>query len=175
MKLRFAASDARLLAETFQTKSKGVFSEIETRILTDSAATKKGIQDGLDWLKSKMTAKDVGIFVFSGHGTRDPFGHFYLVPVDISETDPAGTCFSGDEFKSRLEQHARAARRHPGCLPFGNGRREEPVPGSNRRSSATSSPTSPESWSCALRWVASMPPRARRPGPVTSTAGRLKG
>jgi hypothetical protein len=103
MKLRFAASDARLLAETFQTKSKGVFSEIETRILTDSAATKKGIQDGLDWLKSKMTAKDVGIFVFSGHGTRDPFGHFYLVPVDISETDPAGTCFSGDEFKSRLD------------------------------------------------------------------------
>ena len=42
-----------------------------------------------------MTAKDVGLFVFSGHGTRNPSGHFYLVPVDISEADPAGTCFSG--------------------------------------------------------------------------------
>ncbi len=104
MKLKYAASDARLLAKTFQTKSKGVFADIEVRVLTDSDATKKGIQEGLDWLKSKMTAKDVGIVSFSGHGMRDPLGgKFYLVPVDVSEKNPRGTCFSGDEFKSRLE------------------------------------------------------------------------
>lgn len=102
-KLRYAASDAKLLAKTFQEKSKGVFGEIEIRVLTDAEATKKGMQEGLDWLKSKMTPKDVGIVSFSGHGVRDPFGRFYLVPVDIKDDDPAGTCFSGDEFKSRLE------------------------------------------------------------------------
>ena len=104
MKLRYAASDARLLAKAFQEKSKGVFGTIEVKVLTDADATKKGIQQAMDWMKSKMTAKDVGIVSFSGHGTRDPLGRFYLVPVDVSEDDPAGTCFSGDEFKARLDK-----------------------------------------------------------------------
>ena len=86
MKLHYAASDAKMLAEAFQARSRGVFATIEVRVVTDSQATKKGMQDGLDWLKSKMTAKDVGIVSFSGHGTRDPFGQFYLVPVDIRRT-----------------------------------------------------------------------------------------
>jgi Leucine-rich repeat (LRR) protein len=104
MKLRYAASDARRLAETFQSRSKAVFKDIEVRVLADADATKKGIREGMDWLKSKMTAKDVGVVAFSGHGARDPRnGRFYLVPVDVSEDDPEGTCLSGDEFKSRLE------------------------------------------------------------------------
>ena len=53
MKLRFAASDARLLAETFQTKSKGVFSEIET-LSSPTRWPQERDQDGLDWLKSKI-------------------------------------------------------------------------------------------------------------------------
>ncbi len=103
MKLNYAASDATLLAKTFQEKSKGVFNEIEVKVLTDSQATKKNMQDALDWLASKMTAKDVGIVSFSGHGTRDGAGRFYFVPVDVSDDDPIGTCFAGDEFKRRLE------------------------------------------------------------------------
>jgi hypothetical protein len=103
MKLRYAGSDATLLANAFKTRCKGVFANIEIRILTDKKATKKGMQEGLDWLASKMTAKDVGIVSFSGHGTRDPDGKFYLVPVDINERDPFHTCFAGDEFKIRLD------------------------------------------------------------------------
>ncbi len=50
------------------------------KVLTDKQASKKGILEGLDWLKSKMTSQDVGIVSFSGHGTRDLFGNFYLCP-----------------------------------------------------------------------------------------------
>ena len=83
--LRYCATDALLLAKTFQSKSKGLFADIEIRTLTDAQATKKGIREGLDWLKSKMTAKDVGIVSFSGHGSRDDLtGKFYLVPVDFN-------------------------------------------------------------------------------------------
>ena len=107
LKLRYGASDAKLLAKAFQEKSKSIFGKIEVRVLTDGDATKKGIQDGLDWLKSKMTPKDVGIVSFSGHGTRDPFGRFYMVPAgtpeDMSLADVAQSCFSGDEFKARLD------------------------------------------------------------------------
>jgi hypothetical protein len=103
MKLNFAASDAKLLKQAFSESCKGVFGKIEVRLLTDEDATKKGIIDGLDWLASKMTAKDVGVFSFSGHGTRDPNGNFHLVPVDVREDDPDATCLSGDLFKSKLE------------------------------------------------------------------------
>jgi hypothetical protein len=103
--LNYCATDAELLEKTFREKSKAVFANIETKLLTNKAATKQGIREGFDWLKSKMTAKDVGIVSFSGHGTRDPFGRFYLCPADIDPTaeDPAASCLSGDEFKSRLD------------------------------------------------------------------------
>jgi WD40 repeat protein/Zn-finger nucleic acid-binding protein len=103
LKLNFAASDARLLANALQKRCTGVFGKIEIRLLTDQEATKKGMQQGLDWLASKMTAKDVGIVSYSGHGTRDPQGKFYLVTFDIDERNPFATCFSGEEFKTRLD------------------------------------------------------------------------
>ena len=101
-KLHYAASDARLLTKTFKEKSKDVFAKIEVKLLTDAEATKANIRAGLDWLDSKMTPTDVGIVMYSGHGMRDPLGRFYLVPVDMSDADPEGTCLSGDELKSRL-------------------------------------------------------------------------
>jgi WD40 repeat protein len=103
MKLTYCASDAKLLAEAFPKYSKNVFANIEVKLLTDHAASKKGILDGLDWLKSKMTPQDVGIVSFSGHGMRDPFGRFYLVTADVKADDPEHTCLPGDVFKDRLD------------------------------------------------------------------------
>jgi WD40 repeat protein len=103
LKLNYCASDARLLAEAFPKYGKNVFGQIEVKVLTDKAASKQGILDGLDWLKSKMTPQDVGIVSFSGHGMRDPFGRFYLVTADVREDDPEHTCLPGDVFKDRLD------------------------------------------------------------------------
>jgi WD40 repeat protein len=103
MKLNYAASDAILLTSTLQAKSKAVFGKIDVKLLTDKQGTKKNIREGLDWMKSNMTAKDVGIFFFSGHGGRDEdTDRFYLIPVDVGR-DMERTCFAGDELKSRLE------------------------------------------------------------------------
>jgi uncharacterized caspase-like protein len=103
MKLNYAASDALLLTRTLQEKSRKVFTTIEMKVLTDKQATKQNIREGLDWLKSKMTAKDVGIVFFSGHGGRDEdTGKFYLIPVDVGPNIDR-TCLSGEELKSRLE------------------------------------------------------------------------
>ncbi len=101
--LNYCASDARLLAKAFQEKSKDVFAKIEVKIVTDADCTKQGMLDGLAWLKSKMTPQDVGIVSFSGHGTRDLAGRFYLVPVDIDPKDSERTCFPGDVFKDKLD------------------------------------------------------------------------
>jgi hypothetical protein len=103
-KLNFCATDAELLAKTFREKAQAVFNTIEVKVLTDKAATKQGILAGLDWLKSKMTPQDVGIVSFSGHGMRDPFGQFYLVPIDFDPRDAdCTTALSGKLFKERLD------------------------------------------------------------------------
>ncbi|MBP3956780.1 caspase family protein [Gemmata sp. G18] len=103
MKLNYAASDAILLTDTLRVRSKAVFGTIEMKVLTDKQGTKTNIREGLDWLKAKMTAKDVGIVFFSGHGGRDEgTGKFYLIPVDVGP-DMERTCLSGEELKSRLE------------------------------------------------------------------------
>jgi hypothetical protein len=99
----FAAEDASKVAKAFQSRSKGVYANIEIRVIKDKQANKKGIREGLDWLKSKMTPSDVGILFFSGHGTLDQEGKFHLCPVDIDDKDPIGTCFAGSELKSRLD------------------------------------------------------------------------
>ncbi len=105
-KLNYCATDAELLAKTFKEQSKAVFTNIEVKVLTDKAATKAGILAGLDWLKSKMTAQDVGIVSFSGHGTRDSFGQFYLCPIDMNpaDGDDMASFLSGKLFKDRLDE-----------------------------------------------------------------------
>lgn len=102
--LNFCATDAEMLAQAFQDKSKSVFNTIEVKVLTDKAATRDGIREGLNWLRAKMTPQDVGIVSFSGHGSRDAFGRFYLVPFDVKPgADESEWGLSGDEFKKRLE------------------------------------------------------------------------
>jgi uncharacterized caspase-like protein len=49
-----------------------------------------------------MTPNDVGVVSFSGHGTRDPAGRFYLVPVDVRLRDIRNSCVPGDLLKQRL-------------------------------------------------------------------------
>jgi hypothetical protein len=102
MRLHYAASDAVAITKALKRYSAGVFKKVEARLIVDKAATGRAIVQGLAWLDSKMTQKDVGIVFFSGHGTRDPKGRFYLVPVDVDPNDPGGTCVSGDLLKKAL-------------------------------------------------------------------------
>jgi uncharacterized caspase-like protein len=102
--LRYCASDAILLGKAFPKLSKGVFDKIEVKVLTDEQATKQGMRDGMDWLKSKMTPQDIGVVAFSGHGSKDLFDRFFLVPFGFESKNPEQTGFSGDEFRDRLEK-----------------------------------------------------------------------
>lgn len=101
-KLNFAAKDATTLADVLQSKGSGVFGKVEVNVLTDHNATRAGILKGLEWMQGKMTANDVGVFFFGGHGTRDPWGNFHLVPIDINPLKPRETCLSGETVKKSL-------------------------------------------------------------------------
>jgi WD40 repeat protein len=101
-KLNYAHKDAIVLERTLKERAKGVFARVETKLITDKAATRKAILDGLAWLRSVMTARDVGIIFFAGHGAQDPEGNFHLVPVDVDPKDPRGTCIAGELLKQKL-------------------------------------------------------------------------
>src|SRR5262249_55721297 len=71
MRLRYAASDAEAITKSFKTRSQGVFKNVEVKLILDKEATRANILSGLNWLDSKMTQRDVGLFFFSGHGATD--------------------------------------------------------------------------------------------------------
>jgi uncharacterized caspase-like protein len=102
MKLNYAASDARMITSALQQHSGGAFREVKVKLITDREATGQGIVDGLAWLRKQMTARDVGIVFFSGHGTRDEEGNFYFVPIDIKPRNVRGTCIPGEALKKAL-------------------------------------------------------------------------
>lgn len=102
LRLNYAARDATVLSQSLQEKSAKVFRTVEVKQIKDREATRKGIQEGLGWLRSRMSPKDVGILFFSGHGHRHTDGTFHLLPVDYSDRDPLGSCVAGDQLKSAL-------------------------------------------------------------------------
>ena len=92
--------------DLFRKKGQRVFGRVETRLLTDKQATGKNIREGLAWLQSRMTARDVGILFFAGHGTRPKRRRFLPAGAPggrrSDERDPIGTLISGDLLKKAL-------------------------------------------------------------------------
>ncbi|HKB41158.1 MAG TPA: caspase family protein [Gemmataceae bacterium] len=101
LRLRYAASDAELITKAFKEKTAGVFGKVEVRKYLDGQGTRKGIEEGLAWLETVMTPKDVGLFFFSGHGAKDEGGEFYLVPIDAGK-DLSETAVTGNYVQDAL-------------------------------------------------------------------------
>src|SRR5262249_4997609 len=100
--LNYAHRDAIVLEQTLRERAGGVFRKVETRLLTEDKATRRGVAEGLVWLKEVMTARDVAVVFFAGHGARDPAGKFYFIPVDVKLKDLEGTAVPGDLLKQAL-------------------------------------------------------------------------
>ena len=102
-KLGGAVNDATMVEKVFPKESSAIFGRIETKPITEKAATHDGILAGLDWLKEHMESKDVGVFFFAGHGYRDDAGEFYLMPVDANPKNLSKTAVSRVEIKKRMQ------------------------------------------------------------------------
>ena len=102
LRLRFAASDADTIAQILQAQGRKAFRTVEAKVIKDKQATKQNIEQGMKWLRAKMTAQDVAVFFFSGHGGRDAAGNFYLVPVDVDLKNAYPSCVSGNYLKQSL-------------------------------------------------------------------------
>jgi WD40 repeat protein len=80
--LDLAAKDALDFGAAWNEQKGGLYSGVEVKVLTDAQATKGDILDGLEWLQRQVTAKDVAVLFFAGHGINDSTGGFYFLPVE---------------------------------------------------------------------------------------------
>ena len=78
--LGLAAKDARDIATVLQAQKGKLYADVQVKILTDGNATRDDVMDGLDWLKTQVTARDVGVMFLAGHGVNDNTGRYYFMP-----------------------------------------------------------------------------------------------
>jgi WD40 repeat protein len=104
LRLEWAVQDAADVAQVCVQKGQPQpFGRVETRLLLDPQATRRGVLDGFDWLKKQMTGDDTAVIFYAGHGHKDKKdGEFYLVPQDVNVNDLARTAVSGAEIRQKL-------------------------------------------------------------------------
>jgi len=93
--LQFPAKDARDFAEAMALQKGRLYSDVTTRVLTDGAATKEAILEGLDWIERQTTQHDVAMIFLAGHGVNDKNGDYYFLPtsVDLERLRASGLPF----------------------------------------------------------------------------------
>jgi WD40 repeat protein len=96
LRLGLAAKDARDFAALLEGQRRGgLYREVAVRLLTDRAAKREALVDGLDWLRLESTANDVAVIFFAGHGVNDSYNRFALIPADVDERRLASTTVPG--------------------------------------------------------------------------------
>lgn len=86
LKLDYSAKDAKDFSEALAGQQGKLYRQVVVKLLTDQLATRDSILDGLEWIRRQMTARDVGVVFFAGHGVNDPDGVYYYLPYD-TQTD----------------------------------------------------------------------------------------
>ena len=80
--LQFAAKDAKDFGEALRRQAGGLYREVEIRSLENP--TSEELLDGLDWLRSEVTSRDIAVIFISGHGVNDPDGDYYYLTRDAN-------------------------------------------------------------------------------------------
>lgn len=128
--LHFAAEDAEAVAAELRAQEGGLYREVQVRPLTDAAAGRTAILEGLHWLELEVGQRDVAVVFLAGHGLKDNYGAYYrgrgLGPWRL-HLRAAG----GDPRRPGRFQPARV--RHPGGTGVLSGR---PGQGAHRRAPA---------------------------------------
>jgi len=88
--LNYAVTDATALADFIKSKGAGIFSIIDTKVLTDLEATKTNIIAELNRISQKITETDVFILFYAGHGAMSEGSaevpkDYYLILTDVTQ------------------------------------------------------------------------------------------
>ena len=102
LRLNFPDKDAKEFVDAFKKQEGKAFSQVTSKILTNSEAKLDSIRDGLRWLQSSVKPEDIGILFLSGHGFDDRRGFYHYLPQDASMDSPAEATLLYDELLEAL-------------------------------------------------------------------------
>ena len=96
LQLDFAAKDADDFVKAFKEQENQLYRKVSVKLLRDDKAKRDDILDGLEWIRREMTARDVGVVFFGGHGVNDSDGVYYFLPqdVDVDRLKRSGVIFT---------------------------------------------------------------------------------
>ena len=92
--LKYAAKDARDFGDALLKLKGGLYRDVHIEVLTDELATERNVRQKLSSIKRTMTARDIALFFFSGHGVTLPDQSSYLLPVDFDDKDIESTGYN---------------------------------------------------------------------------------
>jgi WD40 repeat protein len=103
LRLGFAAKDAKDFSTSMTGQKKKLYSDVSVTLLTDEKATKDNILDGLDWIQSETTSRDIAMIFFAGHGMNDNTGNLYYLPVDANLEKIKRTCLPSHDISLTIQ------------------------------------------------------------------------
>jgi hypothetical protein len=110
--LPLAADDAVAFANLAATQSEGkLYSDVQTKVLTDELASKTDILDGLQWLVDNTRSGDAVAIFIAAHGFVDSTDNFYVGTHDVDLERPRATALSWSEFTRTLHEDLPECRR----------------------------------------------------------------
>ena len=96
LQLDYAAKDADDFVKAFKDQENQLYRKVSVKLLRDDKAKRDDILDGLEWIRREMTARDVGVVFFGGHGVNDSDGVYYYLPQDaeVDKLKRSGVIFT---------------------------------------------------------------------------------
>ncbi|MEN9376010.1 MAG: hypothetical protein RL710_1167, partial [Pseudomonadota bacterium] len=101
--LDFPAKDAGDFAQALKIQAGQLYRGVEIRLLTDEKATREGIIDGMDWLRREVTANDIAVVFFAGHGVNDSISQYYFLPHNSDISRLRSTAISNVDIVETLQ------------------------------------------------------------------------
>jgi WD40 repeat protein len=101
LKLPLSVKDAKDFVQIMKKQEKWVYFRVREKIVADPP-NKGLVQDGLQWLQEKMTAKDIAMIFLSGHAVTYPTTtKYYFLPTGF-EMNQRSTHLSVEELKDMV-------------------------------------------------------------------------
>ena len=106
LRLQFPAKDAVDFSMAMLRQQGVLYEKVELRLLTDEQANAENIRDGLQWMKTETTYRDVAMLYMAGHGINNNVGDFFFMPVNADIDRLNATCVGYREIKETLDANA---------------------------------------------------------------------
>jgi len=103
LRLQFPAKDASDFSRALMQQAGLLFESVDVRLLVDRRASAEGIRDGLQWLQTETTNRDLAMLFFAGHGVNNNVGDFFFMPVNADKDRINATCVGYAEFKAAID------------------------------------------------------------------------